>query len=271
MERNTVHSMHRQIYKGLISSDWNKCLAPCGPFDVITYNYPGLTKEVEAIFRDYTGNTIALGTAIGRIQALLPESISIPQMDAYLDNSFQTYMGVPELIDWCRDKGFLFMINTTGFMGYFQRAFARKLLPRVPVISANPMIRYPDSGDDPSFLELRETQDKGKNTEEVLKKFSISAKKTVLIGDSGGDGPHFEWGEGHSAYKIGCMAKQSLIDYCAGRQITINMLFGPKAFKNRDPEGEMHFDFKELRSVFQRCCKAMSTGDDRAEQAEKGY
>ena len=248
--------MGRRIYKGLISSDWNQCLAPCGPFDVIAYNYPGLAMEIEAIFRDYTGNAIALGPAMGRIQALLPEPISIPQMDAYLESSFQTYTGVPELIDWCLDEGFLFMINTTGFVGYFQRVFARKLLPKVPVISANPMIQYPDAGDDPSFIKLREIQDKGKNTESVSKNFGISTKNVVLLGDSGGDGPHFEWGERHSVYKIGCMAKQSLIDYCAGRQITINRLFGPTACENRDPEGEMHVDFSELRSVFQQSCKA---------------
>jgi hypothetical protein len=29
-------------YKGMISSDWNECLAPCGPFDPIAFAYPEL-------------------------------------------------------------------------------------------------------------------------------------------------------------------------------------------------------------------------------------
>lgn len=244
--------MKQQIYKAVISSDWNQCLAPCGPFDVISYTYPELTPEVESIFQQYTSNLMPLRAAVEKITTILPEQISIRQMDAYLDNSFQTYKGVPELVDWCLQNGLLFMINTTGLMGYFQRVFAKKLFPKVTVVSANPLIRYPFSADDPLMYELVETEDKGKNTESVLKRYNISPEHTILLGDSGGDGPHFDWGERHAVKKIGCMAKQSLITYCARRQITIDMFFGPSPAPNeqRNARKEMCVDFLELRSIF---------------------
>ena len=246
--------MKEQGFKAIISSDWNQCLAPCGPFDPITYSYPDLTLDLTTIFREYTGNKISLGTANRRIEKLLPEPISIQQMDAYLDDSFITYKGVPDLIDWCLKNKILFMINTTGVMGYFQRIFAKKLLPKVPVISASSMIRYPALETDPRHMyELYEIQDKGKNTEAALKSFGISEKKIVIIGDSGGDGPHFEWGEKHGAYMIGSMAKHSLTNYCIKENIEINLLFGPayRIGEERNGETEMLVDFMELSSVFE--------------------
>ena len=166
--------MKELTFKAIISSDWNQCLAPCGPFDPITYSYPDLTLELTTIFEEYTGNKISLATANKRIKKLLPEPISIQQMDAYLDDSFITYKGVPDLIDWCLKNKILFMINTTGLMGYFQRIFAKKLLPKVPVISANWMIRYPTLETDPPHMyELHEIQDKAKNTRAALKSFGI--------------------------------------------------------------------------------------------------
>ena len=146
------------------------------------------------------------------------------------------------------------MINTTGLLGYFQRIFARNLLPKVPVISANTLIRYPVSETDPPHMyELYEIQDKGKNTEAALKSFGISEKKIVIIGDSGGDGPHFEWGEKHRAYMIGSMAKYSLTNYCIKKNIEINLLFGPayRIGEKRNGETEMSVDFMELSSVFE--------------------
>ena len=246
--------MKEESFKAIISSDWNQCLAPCGPFDPMTYSYPDLTQDLTTIFKEYTGNKISLGTANKRIEKLLPESISIQQMDAYLDDSLITYEGVPDLIDWCLKNKILFMINTTGVMGYFQRIFAKKLLPKVPVISANAMIRYPASETDPPHMyELYEIQDKGKNTEAALRSFGISEKKMVIIGDSGGDGPHFEWGEKHGAYMIGSMAKPSLTSYCIKKNIEINLLFGPAygIGEERNRGTEMSVDFMELSSVFE--------------------
>lgn len=240
-------------FKGIISSDWNQCLAPCGPFDPIIYSYPELTSDLIAIFKEYTSNKISLGTANKRIKKLLPGSISIQQMDSYLDQSFITYKGVPELIDWCAKNKIIFMINTTGLMGYFQRIFANKLLPKVPVISANSLIRYPSmETDPPQIYDLFEIQDKGKNSARALNSFGISEKNIVIIGDSGGDGPHFEWGKKHKAYIIGSMAKQSLTNYCSKKKIMVNLFFGPADMdgKERTEKNDMLIDFMELRSVF---------------------
>jgi len=77
-------------YKAMVSSDWNGCLAPCGPFDFISFAYPRLKSDLSAIFWQYTGNIISLGEAAAQIRKLLPDSITPDQLDAYLDESFTT-------------------------------------------------------------------------------------------------------------------------------------------------------------------------------------
>lgn len=214
-------------FKALVSSDWNECLAPCGPFDCISFAYPHLAAALTAVFRQYTGNRISLGQAAREIQELLPAAITADQMDAYIDGAFSTYSGVPELIEWCLNHDILFMINTTGMIGYFQRIFAKHLLPRVPVLSAHPMIRYPEkSVGIPHVYELHETLDKAGNSAEVLRSQGIPAEKAILLGDSGGDGPHFEWGASAGACLIGSMTKPSLDTYCRKKNIKIHLRFG---------------------------------------------
>jgi hypothetical protein len=250
--------MKKSRFKAIISSDWNQCLAPCGPFDPIVYTYPDLTSAVTTLFKAYTGNKISLGTASQKIKKLLPGPISISQMDTYLDDAFVTYKGVPALIDWCAKSNILFMINTTGFMGYFQRIFAKQLLPEVPVLSANPLIRYASLETDPIVLyDLEEIQDKGNNTACALKFSGISEKKIVIIGDSGGDGPHFKWGQKQKAYMIGSMAKPSLTDYCSREKIKIDLFFGPTVTdgQKNSEENERSFDFMALRPVLERIVK----------------
>ena len=39
-------------YQALVSSDWNGCLAPCGPFDFISFAYPRLKSDLAAILND---------------------------------------------------------------------------------------------------------------------------------------------------------------------------------------------------------------------------
>ncbi|MGB9438101.1 MAG: hypothetical protein WCB15_09170 [Desulfobacterales bacterium] len=214
-------------YNAMVSSDWNGCLAPCGPFDFISFAYPRLKSELNAIFGQYTGNFISLGEAVEQIRELLPDPISPDQMDAYLDESFSTYTGVPQLIEWCASNNILFMINTTGMIGYFQRIFAKRLLPRVPVVSAHPLIYYPrNSSEFLRVYELLETGDKSKNTAAVARSLAIPAAKIFLLGDSGGDGPHFEWGAAKGAFLIGSMTKPSLDNYCRKKAIEINLRFG---------------------------------------------
>ena len=236
-------------YKAIVSSDWSECLSPSGPFDFMWDVYPELETDLRKVFKQYTANVISLGAASQKIQQMLPGPVSEEQMDAYLDDSFMTYQGVSDLIDWCLRKNILFMINTTGMIGYFQRVFARSLLPRVPVLSANPMVRYQGLGSDPEFIyELFEIQDKAKNTEAVARQFNISADKIILMGDSGGDGPHFEWGSEKGAYLIGSMTKPSLESYCQSRGFQIDLHFGLNYSEgvDKDPRQEMQTDFRKL-------------------------
>jgi hypothetical protein len=245
-------------YKALVSSDWNGCLAPCGPFDCISFVYPRLEFDLAAIFKQYTGNLMPLGEAAGQIQEWLPDPITADQMDAYLDESFTTYTGVPDLIEWCLSHNVLFMINTTGMIGYFQRIFAKSLLPPVPVISAHPMISYPRNTS-ASFrvYELLKTQDKSRNTGKAARQWAIPADKIILLGDSGGDGPHFEWGAAAGAYLIGSMTKPSLDNYCRAKNIEIDLRFGLDYSRRekRNPQEESPVNFMDLVTTIEEIAK----------------
>ncbi len=141
------------------------------------------------------------------------------------------------------------MINTTGMIGYFQRIFARGLLPRTPVISAHPMVRYPKTRSDPrQIYDLFETGDKASNTAAATRSFGISSDKLIVMGDSGGDGPHFEWGSKTGAFLIGSMTKSSLIDYCSKKNIKIDLRFGIDCTNEnkRNVQKEMQIDFMNL-------------------------
>ena len=250
------HEMFKKnkTYKAIVSSDWNQCLAPCGPFDFISFNHPELGPDLKAIFQYYTGNIISLGEAIKKIQNLSPASITEDQMDAYLNKSFTTYKGVPELIEWCLSNNILFMLNTTGVIGYFQRIFTKGLLPEVPALSAHPMVRYPKSDADPWHVyDLFETIDKGKNTGSSIRSFNIPLNKIIIMGDSGGDGPHFEWGAGINAFLIGNMTKPSLKRYCEAKSIAIDVQFGPfyAGGEVTDLRKEMQVNFMDLAPIIE--------------------
>jgi phosphoserine phosphatase len=241
-------------YNAIVSSDWNECLAPCGPFDCISFNYPELKSDLENIFKQYTGNIISLGRAVLQIQQLLPGPITEEHMDAYLDQCFITYQGVPELIEWCLSNNILFMINTTGVIGYFQRIYAKGLLPHPPVISAHPLVRYSQRGTDPQYVyDLIEIEDKGKNTEVVVRSLNIPAEKTILMGDSGGDGPHFKWGAERGAFLVGSMIKPSLEKYCRTKGVRINLRFGLSYVEGekKDLQKEMQTDFRDLSNIIE--------------------
>ena len=240
--------------KALVSSDWNGCLAPCGPFDFISFTYPQIESDLADVFKQYTGNRITLAEAAGRIRNLMPAPISSEQIDAYLDGFFATYKGVTDLIEWCLSRNIVFMINTTGMIGYFQRIFARGLLPRVPVISAHPMIRFPElKSDPPCVYELYEIWDKGRNTDSVFRSMDIPAGKVVLMGDSGGDGPHFEWGAEIGAFLIGSMTKPTLDQYCRENNIVIDLRFGPDYSREMtdDRKKEFQTNFMDLTAVIE--------------------
>jgi len=242
-------------YKAIVSSDWSECLSPSGPFDCLAFSHPEIETDLTAVFRQYTGNQISLGQAAAKIKILLPDPISRDQMDAYLDASFATYTGVPDLIQWCLDSQILFMINSTGMIGYFQRVLAKKLLPPVPVLSAHPMIRYPELNSDPTHIyELFETRDKGQNTKAMARSLGLPPDRIILMGDSGGDGPHFEWGAESGAFLIGSMTKPSLDSYCRENGLTINLRFGLDYSQKKmpDPKMEMAVHFMDLAPEIDR-------------------
>ena len=237
-------------YHAIISSDWNQCLAPCGPFDCIAFHHPALKPTLDAVFKQYTGNRICLADAVRRIQDLLPEPLSEKQMDAYLNTAFSVYKGVPELMKWCDSEGILFMINTTGMIGYFQRVFALGLLPSVPALSAHPMVRYPEGEKDPPCIyELAGDQPtRATHTATAMRHTGIPGDRVIVMGDSGGDGPHFAWAARAGAWRIGCMTKPSLTSYCQREKIDIDVHFGPVYTHDgkRGQRQEMAVDFRDL-------------------------
>jgi hypothetical protein len=241
-------------FRAIFSSDWNECLAPCGPFDVMAFHYPGLSAALHRIFKQYTGNAISLGQAVRLLDEVLPAPITKEQMDAYLEESFKMYKGVDELIRWCNDYGILFMINTTGMIGYFQRAFAMGLLPRVPALSANPAIRFPGHHKGPhQTMPLKEIADKAVNTQRAIHDFRVNPQKIMIMGDSGGDGPHFKWGSDQSAYIIGSMTKLSLRQYCQNNALKIDHQFGISYREGGriSRHDELQVDFMDLVPVIE--------------------
>jgi hypothetical protein len=134
-------------------------------------------------------------------------------------------------------------------IGYFQRVFAKNLLPEVPVLSAHPMVRYPQGDADPPHIyDLFETTDKSKNTESVIRFLNIPSKKIIIMGDSGGDGPHFKWGAGINALLIGSMTKPSLKKFCDRHNISIDIPFGISYAEgvNKNLQKEMQTNFLDL-------------------------
>ncbi len=216
--------MKKNSYKALISSDWNECLSPSRPFDPILFKYPELSNKIQDIFKKYTSNQISYKKGLEIIKDCLPSPITPKDMDAYLMEKFSVYPGILEFIQWCKENNILFMINTTGFIGYFERAMALGLLPHIEIISGSPFIRFNGYKKSTYFLELYDTKDKQKNTQLVKQKYNIN--RVILIGDSGGDGPHFVWGKQNGCILIGCMAKPSLKSFCDKYSVEIDEFIG---------------------------------------------
>lgn len=254
-ERRRDATVTKRKYKGIVSSDWSECLSPNGPFDPVAFNYPELESDLKRIFKAYTGNVISLREATGEIKGLLRQDFTAGQMDAYLDESFKTYEGVPELIEWLLSRDILFMINSTGTQGYFQRVFAKGLLPQAPIVAANPMICFKDPRQETRYeYQVIEIEDKPKNTAAIIGALEVPENRLVVMGDSGGDGPHFQWAFNQRAFLIGSMTKNSLAQYCRSRGIRIDRSFGVSYGPDeaRKLEKEMTFNFMDLAEVIQK-------------------
>lgn len=239
-------------FNGMISSDWSQCLSPNGPFDPLTFLYPGLKAELSQIFKQYTGNEISLGRAIDQVIAMLPGWPSSDQLDRYLKACYATYSGVPKLVRWCNQNKILFMINTTGFAAYFQRVFSKGLLPPADVLSAQSKWCFKSKQTVAiDLIDLLEVEDKARNTAAIARRFSIPSSRIVLMGDSGGDGPHFEWGSAIGATLIGSMTKPSLHKYCSDRHITIHHRVGHtyQSGESVSTEKESGYDFRSVIDI----------------------
>lgn len=234
--------MIKQSYKAVVSSDWNECLAPTGPFDPVLLHHPELTPQLSAIFKRYTGNEIPLSRALQELQSHVPDDLSPGQIDAYLERSFATYKGVSEFITWCGEQDILFMINTTAWYGVLQRVLTKNLLPPVSAVSAHPMLCFPKSPTDPDrFYPLLEIEDKGANTEQAMADFGIPSGKLVVIGDSGGDGPHFAWAKSRGGLLIGSRPKPSLEVFCRNHGLEIDFRIGRADREKAEREPEPDF------------------------------
>ena len=250
-------------YAAMISSDWNQCLAPCGPFDALAYHHPELQDRLHRIFLQYTSNAVTLGQAAGALAKLVPALVTPDQMDAYLRDRFAIYAGARELIEWCSARQVLFMVNTTGLAGYFQRALALGLLPPIGVLAAHCLVRYDRCATDPDIiLALEEITDKPRFTAAVAEQFHIPPEKIIIMGDSGGDGPHFKWGARKGAALIGSMVKPSLDRYCSERGIAITHRFGHAyaAGENVDPEKETAYSFTDLIEIVEQIIGPLPVG-----------
>ena len=144
------------------------------------------------------------------------------------------------------------MVNTTGSIGYFQRVLAKKLIPSIPLLSAHPSTCYAKGKSDPEYvLQLFEVRDKGPNTQQAISVMNLSSPKIVLMGDSGGDGPHFQWGAANNAFLIGSLTKPSLKRYCRMNGIRMDLMFGAAcdAAGDKNQKAETGIDFRELMPV----------------------
>ena len=101
--------------------------------------------------------------------------------------------------------------------------------------------------------EILETGDKGINTDSVIRSLKIPGQKTILLGDSGGDGPHFEWGSRAGAFLVGSMTKPSLDNYCRGKKINLNLRFGLDYSQEEktDRQKEMQVNFMDLSTTIE--------------------
>ena len=87
----------------------------------------------------------------------------------------------------------------------------------------------------------------------MVRSLGLKAGKIILMGDSGGDGPHFQWGAKSGAFMIGSMTKPSLDSYCREKEIMINLRFGLdySKGKKKDQTKESGINFMDLTTTIE--------------------
>ena len=98
---------------------------------------------------------------------------------------------------------------------------------------------------------LDDTTDKARHTRSFAHKMGVSLNRIIIMGDSGGDGPHFKWGAENGAYLIASMAKPSLQRYCQEEGIQPDFFFGHTYSEEEavDHGAELGFNFMDLSAV----------------------
>jgi hypothetical protein len=86
-----------------------------------------------------------------------------------------------------------------------------------------------------------------------MRALNVPGKRVIIVGDSGGDCPHFDWGASVGGLLIGSMTKPSLESYCGQRGIEIDHRFGTSYSPrmNQDSEQEPQVNFEELTDIIE--------------------
>jgi hypothetical protein len=86
-----------------------------------------------------------------------------------------------------------------------------------------------------------------------MRSFNIPDDSLIIMGDSGGDGPHFKWGASNNSFLVANMIKASLQHYCDKNNISIDLRFG-LSYKNgetKDLRKEMQVNYMDLVPVIE--------------------
>jgi hypothetical protein len=105
-----------------------------------------------------------------------------------------------------------------------------------------------------------------------MRKYGILPGKIVVMGDSGGDGPHFAWGAEVGAHLVGSMTKPSLEKYCKSKGIEIGTRFGVTYSEGakRDTGREMKVDFMGLVPVIGKVIGVPRSGSPSPNPSRQG-
>jgi hypothetical protein len=87
----------------------------------------------------------------------------------------------------------------------------------------------------------------------VAREHGIPFRRVVVMGDSGGDGPHMAWGAARGALLVGSMTKPSLENACRAAGIALHHRFGVTYAEGQplDRQRELTVDYMGLTGLLQ--------------------